>query len=480
MKEDIIKFNLKEKISRLIKVIGVGGAGSNAVNYMYESQALEHVDYIVCNTDLQALNDSPVPTKIQIGKQLTDGLGAGSKPETGKKAALENLEEVKQLLENETKMLFITAGMGGGTGTGAAPEIARLAKEMGILTVAIVTMPFRYEGPNRLKAAEAGIRELRKYVDSLLIVDNEKLIEVYGDLPYTQAFNKSDEVLAKAVKSVSQVITTNYHINVDFNDVETILRESGTALIGTAEAGGEDRAVQVIKSALDSPLLNDNNIEGAKNVLLLIISGAAEASVKEIEKINKYVQSKAGREVNIIMGLGVDPSLGDKLAVTLIATGFPAEKQKKIAEQQSPVLIVDMNEEETETDSGPEMNIYHDHADQPSDLGDNEAENQEIQPGEWDLFQSVSQNLASQNHKEHVDTNHQKNQIHEPVEEDESDFFAERFGMKSRQKENSRILRNNPLTAYQQKEKDESLEQVKMHLKNYTFKFENKNQQEEN
>jgi len=336
-----IEFILNEKISKLIKVIGVGGAGSNAVNYMYENEPLEHVDYIVCNTDLQALNYSPVPVRIQIGKKLTGGLGAGNKPETGKKAAQEDLDDVRKVLEDNTKMLFITAGMGGGTGTGAAPEIAKLAKEMGILTVAVVTVPFHYEGPRRMEAARKGIDELRRYVDSLLVVNNQRLIEIYGDLDYRSAFHKSDEVLANAVRSVSKVIMSNYHINVDFNDVETILRNSGTAILGTAAAEGENRAKKVIENALHSPLLNDNRIEGAKNVLLLIISGTETATVNEISYINEYIRKKAGDQVDIIMGLGQDPSLERQLAVTVIATGFHPEKQKEI-ESQSPPLIINV------------------------------------------------------------------------------------------------------------------------------------------
>ncbi len=364
MEKNVIAFpDLKKKISQLIKVIGVGGAGSNAVNYMFEQETLKHVDYIVCNTDLQALNDSPVPLKIQIGKELTGGLGAGSKPETGKHAAEENIKEIEEILKDKTKMLFITAGMGGGTGTGAAPEIAKLAKKLGILTVAIVTMPFRYEGPLRLKSAQEGIRELRDHVDSLLIVDNEKLIGVYGDLPITEAFHKSDEVLANAVKSVSQVIVSNYHINVDFNDVETILRGSGTALIGTATASGKGRAEKVIEKALDSPLLNDNNIEGAKNVLLLIISGTQEATVKEIEFINRYIQQKAGKNVNIIMGLGKEPALEKNIRVTLIATGFPIEKQKEI-EESTPELIISVK---TSKDDEIDENFLEIHENIPDD-----------------------------------------------------------------------------------------------------------------
>jgi cell division protein FtsZ len=355
MTNPIIVFDLEKKISRLIKVIGVGGAGSNAVNFMFTEQKLPYVDYIVCNTDLQALENSMVPHKIQIGKELTDGLGAGSKPETGKKAVLENLDELEKKLKDQTKMLFITAGMGGGTGTGAAPEIAKLAHNLGILTVAVVTTPFKYEGPQRLKSAAKGIEELRKYVDSLLIVDNEKLINVYGDLPYKEAFNKSDEVLAKAVESVTRVITKNYHINVDFNDVETILRNSGTALIGTAVSEGTDRAEKVIRKALDSPLLNHNNIEGAKNVLLLIVSGTQTATVKEIDLINNYIRKKTRNDVNIIMGLGEDPSLQRKLSVTVIATGFPVEKQERIHNKNIPDLVIQVPTGETDEDEKEDL-----------------------------------------------------------------------------------------------------------------------------
>jgi len=351
-----IEFLVKEKLNKLIKVIGVGGAGSNAVNYMYENEPLQEVEYIVCNTDLQALNYSPVPTRIQIGKKLTGGLGAGNKPETGKKAALEDLEDVRKVLEGNTRMLFITAGMGGGTGTGAAPEIARLAREMGILTVAVVTVPFHYEGPKRLKAARQGIEELRNYVDSLLVVDNQKLIDIHGDLDYEAAFHKSDEVLANAVKSVSQVIMSNYHINVDFNDIETILRDSGTALLGTAQAEGTDRAKKVIEKALHSPLLNDNRIDGAKNVLLLIVSGTEAARVNEISFINEYIRQKAGDQVDIILGLGKDPSLEKKLAVTVIATGFRPDKQQRIIENPPLVITLGSNDE---PDYMPEDN-YHD------------------------------------------------------------------------------------------------------------------------
>ncbi len=341
--------NFENRISHVIKVIGVGGAGCNAVNYMFTEKNLDLVDFIVANTDVQALNESPVPLKVQLGKNLTGGLGAGSKPEIGKKAALEDLEEVKSMLEGKTKMLFITAGMGGGTGTGAAPEIARLAKSLGILTVGVVTMPFEYEGEKRRKIALKGIDLMRKYVDSLLIVNNQKLIHVYGDLDYVSAFKKSDEVLSNAVESVTRVIMKNFQINVDFNDVKAVLEKSGTALIGTARASGENRAKAVIKNALTSPLLNDNKIKGAKDVLLLIVSGTKPATVKEIDYINKYVRQQADNEVNIIMGLGIDETLGENLSVTVIATGFPPETEKEIiAREKLPERVTVLTDEKAE------------------------------------------------------------------------------------------------------------------------------------
>ncbi len=336
--QSFVELEIERQIEQLIKVIGVGGAGSNAVNYMYRHNKLDNVNYIVCNTDSQALAASPVPVKIQIGKELTGGLGAGSKKETGQKAALENLEDIRQALGTKTKMLFITAGMGGGTGTGAAPEIAKLAKESGILTLGIVTMPFLYEGEKRRKQALEGIRSLRQYVDSLIVVENEKLVELYGDLGFTEAFAKSNEVLSNAVRSVITVITKNYLINLDFNDVETILKDSGTALFGLAEAAGEDRAQKVAAKTLESPLLNNNNIRGAKKILLLIRSGRKTATVGEISYINHFVRQAAGNDVELFMGLGVDNELGDKISVTVIATGFPENVQQGHITDEVPII----------------------------------------------------------------------------------------------------------------------------------------------
>jgi len=321
-----LDFDIKKHRSNVIKVIGVGGGGGNAVNYMYQ-KGIKDVDFVVVNTDAQDLSKSPIPIKVQIGRELTEGLGAGAIPEIGRKAAEEDIDSIRKVLQEDTKMIFITAGMGGGTGTGAAPVIARLAKEMGILSVGIVTSPFEFEGRKRLKYAEEGIEELRDQVDSLIIINNNKLREVFGNLKYHEAFEKSDEILAKAASSIAEVITHNYKVNVDFRDVRTVLQESGTAIMGSATASGENRAKNVIESALDSPLLNDNKIKGAKNVLLLIVSGTDDVTLDEMSEINYYVQNEAGHTADIILGIGKDERLQDEIGVTIIATGFPKDQQ---------------------------------------------------------------------------------------------------------------------------------------------------------
>ena len=325
-----LDFDIKKHRANVIKVIGVGGGGGNAVNYMYK-KGIKDVDFVVVNTDAQDLAKSPIPIKVQIGRNLTEGLGAGAVPEIGKKAAEEDLDSIKKVLEDNTKMIFITAGMGGGTGTGAAPVIAKLAREMGILSVGIVTSPFEFEGKKRLQYAEQGIEELREHVDSLIIVNNNKLREVFGNLKYHEAFEKSDEILAKAASSIAEVITHNYKVNVDFRDVRTVLERSGTAIMGSATASGKERAKTVIEKALDSPLLNDNKIKGAKNVLLLIVSGTDDVTLDEMSEINYYVQNEAGNTADIILGIGKDDRLKDEIGVTVIATGFPKDQQDMIA-----------------------------------------------------------------------------------------------------------------------------------------------------
>lgn len=340
-----LDFDLPKHRSSAIKVIGVGGGGSNAVNYM-KNQGIRGVDFIVCNTDAQALDFSPVENKIQLGATLTEGLGAGANPEVGEQAALESYEEIQAILGAQTKMVFITAGMGGGTGTGAAPIIAMAAREMGILTVGIVTAPFGFEGSMRLRQAELGIERLREHVDSLIVINNNKLREVYGNLGFKQGFMKADEVLSTAARGIAEVITHHYSVNIDLRDAKTVLHNSGTAIMGSAKATGSTRALSSVRSALDSPLLNDNHIEGARSVLLLIVSGSGEHEVTldEIGEINDYIQDQAGRQVDIIMGIGEDPHLDGALQVTVIATGFsatnpigtvnPAEPEKVIYELQ--------------------------------------------------------------------------------------------------------------------------------------------------
>lgn len=321
MTELSIQFDLNKEQVSIIKVIGVGGGGSNAVNHMYR-QGIIGVDFMVCNTDQQALDLSPVNTKLVLGHSLTEGRGAGMDPEIGKKAAMESYDVIKELLSRGTKMVFITAGMGKGTGTGGAPVIAKAARELGILTVGLVTTPFMAEGPKRLKQAKEGIEELRNFVDSILIISNDKLRMIHGNLALSSAFNQADSILTNAAKSIAEIITVAGYVNVDFNDVNTVMRNSGVAIMGTAVAEGENRAILAVEEALNSPLLNDNDIKGAKNILLNITSGKIEVTLDEISEIQDYIQSKAGSDTNIIWGNCYNEALGDKLSVTVIATGF--------------------------------------------------------------------------------------------------------------------------------------------------------------
>ena len=338
-------FDLPKNQSNVIKVIGVGGGGSNAINHMFR-QGIIGVDFVVCNTDSQALQTSPVPNKIQLGVNLTEGLGAGAKPEIGQQAALESIEEIEKMLDVNTKMVFITAGMGGGTGTGAAPVIAQLAKERGILTVGIITIPFQFEGKNRYDQAMEGVERLRKQVDSLIVINNNKLREVYGNLGFKAGFSKADEVLATASKGIAEVITNHLTMNIDLKDAKTVLSDSGTAIMGSYVASGADRARIAIQSALDSPLLNDNKITGAKNVLLLITFGSDEITIDEISEINEYIQSEAGHNANIIMGIGEDEKLGDSISVTVIATGFNIEQQIEIVNAEPKKIIHSLDGEQ--------------------------------------------------------------------------------------------------------------------------------------
>jgi cell division protein FtsZ len=352
-----LDFDLPKHRSSAIKVVGVGGGGSNAVNYM-KNQGIRGVDFIICNTDGQALAHSPVETKIQLGATLTEGLGAGANPEVGEQAALESYAEIQAALGTQTKMVFITAGMGGGPGTGAAPIIAKAARELGILTVGIVTAPFAFEGNMRLRQAEQGVERLREHVDSLIVINNNKLREVYGNLGFKQGFMKADEVLSTAARGIAEVITHHYSVNIDLRDAKTVLHNSGTAIMGSAKAAGSTRALTSVRSALDSPLLNDNHIEGARYVLLLIVSGTGEHEVTldEIGEINDYIQEQAGRQVDIIMGIGEDPHLSDALQVTVIATGFNATNPIGMVKPAEPEKVV--YELRPDSHPGSQFNLF--------------------------------------------------------------------------------------------------------------------------
>ncbi len=340
-----LEFIMPKNQSNVIKVIGVGGGGSNAINHMF-SQGINGVDFVICNTDSQALESSAVPIKIQLGITLTEGLGAGANPQVGEQSAVESLEDIKSMLSTNTKMLFITAGMGGGTGTGAAPIIARMAKDMGILTVGIVTIPFAFEGKMRNDQANIGVEKLRENVDSLIVINNNKLRDVYGNLGFKAGFSKADEVLATAARGIAEVITHHYTQNIDLRDAKTVLSNSGTAIMGSASASGSNRAAEAISKALDSPLLNDNKIKGATNVLLLIVSGVEEITIDEIGEISDYIQSEAGHGANIIMGVGDDDSLEDSIAITVIATGFNVEQQNTIVNAESKKVIHILEDEQ--------------------------------------------------------------------------------------------------------------------------------------
>jgi cell division protein FtsZ len=362
-------FQMPKNQSSQIKVLGIGGGGSNAVNYMF-ANGIKGVDFVICNTDNQALEASPVPVKIQLGKDLTEGLGAGANPEIGRKAAEESADRITELLDANTKMLFITAGMGGGTGTGAAPVIAEIAQEKGILTVGVVTIPFGTEGGYRRQYADAGITELKKYVDTLLVINNDKLIEVYGDLTFTDAFAKANEVLNTATKGIAEVISEHLLVNIDLNDARKVLENSGTAVMGQSKVEGENRAIEAVTEALDSPLLNDNDITGAQQVLLKIVTGDGEGEIKmsELGKIKNKIQEVAGANVNIIEGIGIDSELGMAISVTVIATGF---KERRTPKGPTTVTLSE--------DSFDTMSISETKEVQPSVNALNEIEPTEIQ-----------------------------------------------------------------------------------------------------
>ena len=334
MEEKMANFVMERKPAAEIKVVGIGGGGGNALNHMFK-QGIRDVEFVICNTDAQALENSPVPNKVQLGASLTEGRGAGNKPEVGRQAALENIEDVKKALAENTKMVFITAGMGGGTGTGGAPVIAEACSELGYLTVGIVTIPFRNEGKRRINQAIEGIKELEGHVDALLVINNERIREMYGDFGISEAFEKADNVLATGAKGIAEIITVPGYINVDFADVETVMRKSGLALMGTGIAGGEDRAKKAVEMALNSPLLNNSDIRGARNILLNINSGNKEVTMDEVGMITDFLQNMAGFDADLIWGNGKDESLEENLSVTLIATGFGNSSIPVITEERS-------------------------------------------------------------------------------------------------------------------------------------------------
>ncbi len=340
----MIQFEIQNDPGSIIKVIGVGGGGSNAVNHMFK-QGIKGVDFVVCNTDKQALEVSPVGHRIQLGASLTKGLGAGAIPEMGRNSAIETIDEIRKYLSDGTQMVFITAGLGGGTGTGAAPIIAQVAREMGILSVGIVTMPFGFEGKKRKAQAEAGLEEMKKYVDTLLVICNDKLREIYGNLKMSEAFAHADNVLTGAARAIAEIISMHLHINVDFNDVKTVMKDSGVAIMGTATASGERRAIKAVEQALNSPLLNDNNILGARHVLLNIMSGSDDISMDEFGEITDYIQEASGYTAELITGYGIDPTLGDNVGVTIIATGFQTNAPKGFEPQRAPEKVVTVLEE---------------------------------------------------------------------------------------------------------------------------------------
>ncbi len=332
-------FDIPNKEKSIIKVIGVGGGGGNTVEYMF-SQGIKGVDFAICNTDKQALERNPIATKIGLGPNLTDGRGAGSRPEIGKQACIESIEDIKSFLEDGTKMLFITAGMGGGTGTGAAPIIAKVSKELDILTVGIVTLPFKFEGMVRQRQALEGLEEMKKYVDAILVISNERLMSIYGDLKLSDAFSNANEILSTAAKGIAEIITVPGIVNVDFEDVNTVMRESGVALMGFAEYNGENRAKNTIHDALNSPLLKDSDIRGAQNILLNIsTSSEHEITMMEFNEITEYVQDEAGRGTNMIWGHCIDEELGDKMRITLIATGFMEENKAAVKPKDEKIIV---------------------------------------------------------------------------------------------------------------------------------------------
>ncbi|MFM6954770.1 MAG: cell division protein FtsZ [Sphingobacteriaceae bacterium] len=390
---------LKEK-SSIIKVIGVGGGGGNAVNHMYR-QGITGVDFIICNTDAQALELSPIPNKVQLGASLTEGMGAGSIPEVGKNSAIENIDDIKEMLGANTKMLFITAGMGGGTGTGASPIIAKAAKELDILVVGIVTTPFSFEGKRRKMQAEEGLEEMKKYVDSFLVISNDRLREIFGNLTLGSAFGQADDILTTAAKGIAEIITIPGYINVDFKDVRTVMKDSGVSIMGSYAAEGDNRALKAVEGALNSPLLEDNEIEGARYILLNISSGDKEVTMDEVTVITDYIQQEAGLAADLIWGNCTDESLGDKLAVTIIATGFQTTEERQQERSQATNVRTDFAVENAPLVKPVEhVNSFFT---APEIIAEEEVEDPELTTSVLDLFAGVSSVPSSESEVIHFE-----------------------------------------------------------------------------
>jgi cell division protein FtsZ len=458
-----MEFDMPKDQSSIIKVIGVGGGGSNAVNHMF-NQGIKGVDFIICNTDRQALDISPVPFKIQLGPSLTEGRGAGSIPEIGMNAAIENIDDIRETLAKNTKMVFVTAGMGGGTGTGAAPVIAKVARELGILTVGIVTVPFSFEGRKRRQQAEEGLENMRESVDTLLVINNERLREISGNLTLGNAFAQADDVLTIAAKGIAEVISVTGAINVDFNDVNTVMKDSGVAIMGSAQAEGENRAIKAVQEALTSPLLNDNDISGAKYVLLNITYGSQEVLMDEISDITDYIQDEAGSTADVIWGHGFDESLGDALSVTLIATGFnqtPVTGFEKAPERNVQVLEDDNKKEITEPLSkATAENTYSESKEEkdeePYIKSASEEEQEESDSFDWEVT------TASESNTSEKESN---------TEENESSKEVKRFYLEDDMEEKSNFQSQSPkqLTPEEQQrraqERMDRIKQFASHLK---------------
>ena len=424
MTEELVNFQFPKTSSSIIKVVGVGGGGCNAVSHMYE-EGIKGVDYLICNTDSQALESSPVPVKIQLGVTLTEGRGAGNKPEMGEESARENYEDIKAVLQDNTKMLFITAGMGGGTGTGAAPVIASLARELGILTIAVVTIPSPAEGKKRYGQAMEGIKKLGEFVDSMLVISNQRLHNIYGDLPARKAFKMADNIVATAVKGVAEIITVHGNVNIDYTDVHTVMHNSDVFIMGTGFASGEGRAMEAVNKALESPLLDSNDIYGTKNILLNIISGKEEIRIGEIGEIIETLQEKAGQDADIIWGNGYDESLGNDVSVTILATGFVNNPNQTLQPKEEPEIFELEQEPEQHLVDEVQENLF------AEVLEENENEN-EFEPVEEETFivRKKARKERPSFSKREKRAKKKKEKTDEPVTESNVDnWFFKNFGL---------------------------------------------------